>query len=329
MITSFIKNSGAKILALGIFVAVLSFVLGPAVKAAFVGFYDSHVNPNQFTHGFGYGYGYDGSGYGFGYGYGYKEDNRFAMIEYGFPGVSGKATSISVTPTATTATFNYYTNYLGKAHVRYSLTTNIKDDGTSAGVETSSVQGSRSVLVSGLTCNTTYYYEVYVMDIGGIQWPSGTLSFTTASCGGGITIFNGNTGGGNVTPSVGTQGLTDQGRSGIQDTTGCQPGYAFSPINGNPCYDSNSKTTDKKPFLVNLERNMVHPDVLRLQNFLNTHGAVVAPAGLPGSLNNETTFFGPATLNALVKYQSTNGISPARGYFGPITRAFVNALLGL
>lgn len=68
-------------------------------------------------------------------------------------------------------------------------------------------------------------------------------------------------------------------------------------------------------------------DVLTLQRFLNGHGYIIAPAG-PGSPGNETSIFGALTQAALARFQAANGIVPAAGYFGPITRAFINAMLG-
>lgn len=64
--------------------------------------------------------------------------------------------------------------------------------------------------------------------------------------------------------------------------------------------------------------------VRALQVYLNNKGYVVATAG-PGSKGNETTYFGGLTRAALAKFQLAMGISPAAGYFGPITRARVNA----
>lgn len=64
--------------------------------------------------------------------------------------------------------------------------------------------------------------------------------------------------------------------------------------------------------------------VMYLQMFLNANGFTVATAGA-GSPGMETSTFGPATRAALAKYQSAQGIAPAVGYFGPITRANVNA----
>ncbi len=63
-------------------------------------------------------------------------------------------------------------------------------------------------------------------------------------------------------------------------------------------------------------------DVMALQQYLNDHGYTVATTG-PGSAGNETTTFGAATKAALAKLQAVAGISPAAGYFGSLTRAYV------
>ncbi len=75
-------------------------------------------------------------------------------------------------------------------------------------------------------------------------------------------------------------------------------------------------------FKQDLSFGMTDPDVLKLQRFLNTHGAVVAMFG-PGSPGQETEYFGALTKNALSRYQAAHGIAPAAGYFGPLTRAYV------
>lgn len=66
-------------------------------------------------------------------------------------------------------------------------------------------------------------------------------------------------------------------------------------------------------------------EVMSIQKFLNSRGAVVAAVGA-GSPGNETSFFGPATKAAVAKFQASNGISPAVGYWGPITRAKANSM---
>ena len=79
-------------------------------------------------------------------------------------------------------------------------------------------------------------------------------------------------------------------------------------------------------FTRTLHLSMTGADVRQLQIFLNTHGSIVSSTGA-GSPGNETTYFGQRTFNALVKYQSANGIKPTSGFFGPITMGVVNALL--
>ena len=80
-------------------------------------------------------------------------------------------------------------------------------------------------------------------------------------------------------------------------------------------------------FTRDLEVGVTGADVTQLQVFLNTHGFVVAESG-PGSIGNETERFGALTRTALAKFQAENGITPSVGYFGPKTRAAVNAMMG-
>jgi len=74
----------------------------------------------------------------------------------------------------------------------------------------------------------------------------------------------------------------------------------------------------------NLQLGSSGSDVKQLQAFLNIHGFPVSSSGA-GSTGHETSYFGPATKAALAKFQKANGIRPAVGYFGPITRSYVNA----
>ena len=77
----------------------------------------------------------------------------------------------------------------------------------------------------------------------------------------------------------------------------------------------------------NLTVGSVGEDVRALQVILNAEGFVIAESG-PGSLGNESTYFGLKTKLALIKYQnfyrSELGIKVGTGYFGPATMKFVN-----
>lgn len=55
-------------------------------------------------------------------------------------------------------------------------------------------------------------------------------------------------------------------------------------------------------------------DVALLQSFLEERGILVIPTGVPKG------YFGGLTKTALSRYQAAQGITPAYGYFGPITR---------
>lgn len=64
-------------------------------------------------------------------------------------------------------------------------------------------------------------------------------------------------------------------------------------------------------------------DVWALQVFLSIDGA--GPASTKLASVGPTGTFGPLTESALVEYQKNVGITPASGYFGPITGAYINS----
>jgi hypothetical protein len=72
----------------------------------------------------------------------------------------------------------------------------------------------------------------------------------------------------------------------------------------------------------NLTLGSTGADVVSLQSFLESKGHLTIPAG------TSKGYFGALTQSALAKYQAASMISPAAGYFGPITMAKVTADCG-
>lgn len=60
-------------------------------------------------------------------------------------------------------------------------------------------------------------------------------------------------------------------------------------------------------------------DVRCLQKYLNSSGIKIAEEGL-GSIGKETNQFRELTKQAVVKWQKANNLSPASGFFGPMSR---------
>ncbi len=71
--------------------------------------------------------------------------------------------------------------------------------------------------------------------------------------------------------------------------------------------------------------------VRQLQMVLNKNPqtALAVAAGANGSAGHETTYFGPATAAAVVKWQTANGIAPTAPQIGPMSRAKLNASCGV
>jgi hypothetical protein len=87
---------------------------------------------------------------------------------------------------------------------------------------------------------------------------------------------------------------------------------------------STAASSSARAFTRNLQLHDSGADVHALQEYLNGAAFTLAASG-PGSPGNESDYFGLATYQALVLFQAARGISPASGYFGPLTRAYVVA----
>ncbi len=80
---------------------------------------------------------------------------------------------------------------------------------------------------------------------------------------------------------------------------------------------------EKFSFTRDLRIGMQGEDVQALQVYLNTNGFSLAESGV-GSMGQETRYFGELTRRALIRFQTAKGITPAVGYFGPVTRGVVS-----
>jgi hypothetical protein len=91
--------------------------------------------------------------------------------------------------------------------------------------------------------------------------------------------------------------------------------------------EANGTTISTTPFVFtrNLYFGITGNDVKQLQQFLISQGS--GPAAQKLKVHGTTTYFGVLTQNALIEFQRKVGITPAIGYFGPITRKYVNNLI--
>ncbi|HRH26058.1 MAG TPA: peptidoglycan-binding domain-containing protein [Candidatus Paceibacterota bacterium] len=86
--------------------------------------------------------------------------------------------------------------------------------------------------------------------------------------------------------------------------------------------ESNAQTNTTCIYTRDLRVDSEGEDVRALQQFLNANGYVISQTGL-GSPGQETTSFGLKTQQALKNFQMAVNITPATGFFGPLTRLFV------
>jgi hypothetical protein len=82
-------------------------------------------------------------------------------------------------------------------------------------------------------------------------------------------------------------------------------------------------STSSLHFGRDLKLGMTGNDVKRLQVYFISRAS--GPAGRALKAHGTTNNFATLTLKALIEFQKKAGISPANGYFGPITRAYVNS----
>ncbi|MDB5264999.1 MAG: baaA1 [Parcubacteria group bacterium] len=88
---------------------------------------------------------------------------------------------------------------------------------------------------------------------------------------------------------------------------------------------SNTKAAVQCTFTTDLTLGVQNEQVRCLQKYLNENGFAVSDTGV-GSKGYETNQYKDKTVAAVKRWQAANGISPATGTFGPMSRAKYNGL---
>jgi len=111
--------------------------------------------------------------------------------------------------------------------------------------------------------------------------------------------------------------LLDMGKTTEAEEVVQQFPNAFTPAAG-----TTSPVAITELFARNLQLGMQGEDVNRLQRFLIEQNKGQAARDL--NIHGTTLYFGVLTRNALIEFQRAVNIAPAIGFFGPITRGYVN-----
>jgi hypothetical protein len=122
------------------------------------------------------------------------------------------------------------------------------------------------------------------------------------------------------------ENLLAMGNTKLADELKVKYNIASSSLNSPALSTPNSSSTPTFKFTRDLKLGTKHAEVKLLQQFLNTQGFLVDLTGA-GSPGQETSLFGKLTQQALIKFQQANKITPAVGYFGPVTRKVILKLL--
>ncbi|MBC7766909.1 fibronectin type III domain-containing protein [Arenimonas sp.] len=235
---------------------------------------------------------------------------------------------ISSSVATSSATIIWTTNKNSTTQVQYGLTSSYTASSTLDLATTT----SHTVNLSGLTSNTIYHYRVLSRNVLGNLTTSSDQIFTTNAIVETIIISptsggGGGGGGGGGSFNVSNTLVLPQIDKATTTTTILNDKGQVIILN-----NVNDTTTQKIVTLLliqtitkNLQILVKSPEVLNLQRFLNAQGYTVSKVGA-GSVGKETTLFGSATKAALIKFQKANGIVPASGFFGPLTRAKIKRM---
>lgn len=174
----------------------------------------------------------------------------------------------------------------------YGLTTSYGATSTESGTFST---GAFLSALSSLTCGSTYHWKGYATNAVGTGYTSDS-TFSTSAC--------------TVVPPASTgsiSGSRPRSSKGTIQPVVTNPPVFFKPV-----------------FTQSFGIGNLHDDIKNLQKYLNSKGYTVAVSG-PGSPNNESNYFGNRTRDALARFQSDNKIYPSVGFFGPLTRKFIES----
>jgi uncharacterized repeat protein (TIGR01451 family) len=250
--------------------------------------------------------------------------------------------------------------------IHYTLTASATGPSASFGMVVNDVLPAGLTFVSASSSEGSYDGSTGVWTIGGLNvGQTATLTITatvTASTGTAITntatvsessaVVNSNVGNdsSSVTVNVGGTSVGQVLGASTTGTGGGQVGQVLGASTTNTAallqelqnleqqlialeFKANSCSLT---FNTNLSKGMTSSEVRNLQKVLNYTSLTQVAATGAGSPNNETTYFGNATKNAVIAFQNIfanqilapNGLTSGNGYVGASTRSVLNGLCG-
>ncbi len=274
--------------------------------------------------------------------------------------------SISATPTDTAATITWTTDFDSSSMVNYGLTSSYSTSSVQTDTLTT-VNSHTSILTNLTPCTLYHYQVQSTDYAGTTATSSDQTFTTACDGAGSLynNGQTGSGGGGRSSSAINnafwqaylqsigeestTSGTSTAAASTLSTTTtasptvttfslpGCPQGFVCSLTTpsassmGSTMTSPGLSTTTPSPstttlFTRDLYLGITGPDVKELQQYLNSHDFAVSSSG-SGSPGHETTTFGTKTQSDLEKFQKAHNIRPSIGYFGAITRAFVNSTI--
>lgn len=171
---------------------------------------------------------------------------------------------------------------------------------------------------TNLSCGKTYTYNVKYRNAVGVETGGVSIEASTSRC---RSSGGGGGGGGSVTKTVTPVSTSSIDILALLAQLDALLGQQNNISN---IQIQNSVSVGKTQFYRDLYVGITGEDVLQLQKFLNNNGYIIAVVG-PGSVGNESTYFGNLTQQALSRWQLANSL-PNTGYFGPMSRGKINSI---